>query len=56
MFIVLPFKGMPVAGGWQINLIATGLMVNAAWGLGTALLLHLASNRFMEWRTQKSPE
>ena len=56
LFIVLPLKGMPVAGGWLISLIATGLMVNAAWGLGTALLLHLASNRFMEWRTHQSSE
>ena len=39
LFIVLPLRGQPVAGGWRLNLIATGLMVNGAWGVGTALLL-----------------
>ena len=39
LFVVLPLRGQPVAGGWQPNLIATGLMVNGAWGVGTALLL-----------------
>ncbi|MBD2204119.1 hypothetical protein H6G33_28560 [Calothrix sp. FACHB-1219] len=41
LFVVLPLKGMPIAGGWQPNLIITGLIVNSAWGLGTALLLKL---------------
>ncbi|HHP7231060.1 MAG TPA: hypothetical protein ACFCUY_09395 [Xenococcaceae cyanobacterium] len=39
--IVAPLKGIPVAGSG----IATGLMVNGAWGLGTALLLQLVTNR-----------
>lgn len=39
LFLVLPLKGMPVAGGWQLSLIATGILVNAAWGLGTVLIL-----------------
>lgn len=26
LFVVLPLKGMPVAGGWQLSLIATGLL------------------------------
>ncbi|NJK48777.1 hypothetical protein HC931_11875 [Candidatus Gracilibacteria bacterium] len=45
LFVVSPLKGMPVAGGWDFRLIATGLMLNGAWGLGTALLLQLAVNK-----------
>jgi hypothetical protein len=41
LFIVSPLKGLPLAGGGQISVIVTGLLVNAAWGLGTALLLRL---------------
>lgn len=37
-FVVLPLKGLPVGGGWHPAGIATGLIVNGAWGLGTALL------------------
>ena len=44
LFIVLPLRGQPIAGGWQLNLIVTGLMVNGAWGVGTALLLQWLSN------------
>ena len=39
LFVVMPLKGMPVAGGWQPNLIATGLMVNGAWAAGVAIAL-----------------
>ncbi|EWY40458.1 hypothetical protein N825_34755 [Skermanella stibiiresistens SB22] len=38
-FIVQPVKGMPVAGGWQAAGMLTGILVNGAWGLGTALIL-----------------
>ena len=38
-FVVLPLKGQPLGGGWQPTAMTTGLLVNAAWGLGTALLL-----------------
>jgi hypothetical protein len=41
LFIVAPLKGLPIAAGGQISIIITGLLVNAAWGLGTALLLRL---------------
>lgn len=44
LFIVLPLRGQPFAGEWQPNLIATGLMVNGAWGLGTALLMQWLPN------------
>lgn len=37
--VVAPLKGLPVAGGGGPSVLATGLLVNAAWGLGTALLL-----------------
>ena len=39
LFVVSPLKGMPFAGGWELQRIATGLMLNGAWSLGTALLL-----------------
>ncbi len=38
-FIVFPLKGIPAGGGWKLSGIVTGLMVNAAWGIGTALML-----------------
>jgi hypothetical protein len=37
--VVLPLKGMPAGGGWGLSGLAFGLMVNGAWGLGTALIL-----------------
>jgi hypothetical protein len=42
-FIVLPLKGAPVGGGWRPAGIATGLLVNGAWGVGTAVFLRLLS-------------
>ena len=51
LFVVSPLKGMPFAGGWEIKRIATGLMLNGAWGLGTALLLQFAVGRL---NTQRS--
>jgi hypothetical protein len=43
--IVLPLKGLPVGGGWQPAGIATALLVNGAWGFGTALLLWFGAER-----------
>jgi hypothetical protein len=40
-FVVAPLKGAPVAAGWKPAAMATGLLVNGAWGFGTALLLRL---------------
>jgi hypothetical protein len=40
-FVVAPIKGLPIAAGWQVNRMITGLVINGAWGLGTALLLAL---------------
>jgi hypothetical protein len=38
-FVVAPLKGLPVAGGGRPAAIAIALLVNGAWGFGTALLL-----------------
>lgn len=37
-FVVAPLKGLPMAGGWQLPRMLTGLVVNGVWGLGTALI------------------
>jgi hypothetical protein len=38
-FAVFPLKGLPLGAGWKPSAMATGLMVNGAWGLGTAFFL-----------------
>ena len=38
-FVVAPIKGLPLAGGFKVDNMLTGLCVNAAWGLGAGLLL-----------------
>ncbi len=38
LLIVLPLKGQPIAGGWQLKIIGFALLVNGAWGIGTVLL------------------
>jgi hypothetical protein len=40
-FVVAPLKGQPMAGGFAPAAMATGLIVNAAWGLGTGVILLL---------------
>lgn len=42
LLVVMPLKGMAVAGGGNLQLIAGALLLNAAWGLGTALCMRLA--------------
>jgi hypothetical protein len=42
-FVVLPLKGLPAGGGWAPRAIATALLINGAWGLGTALFLRIFS-------------
>jgi hypothetical protein len=50
-FVVAPLKGLPMAADkWQGML--TGLCVNAAWGLGTAILLRL----FARWLEPRGSE
>jgi hypothetical protein len=41
LFVVFPLKGQPVAGGWQPTILIGALLLNGAWGLGTALFLRL---------------
>lgn len=40
-FVIAPLKGQPLAGGFNEAAMATGVLVNAAWGLGTGSLLLL---------------
>lgn len=42
LFVVMPLKGKRMAGGGDPRLVVGALLVNAVWGLGTALLLRLA--------------
>jgi hypothetical protein len=39
LFIVFPLKGMPMAGGWDPKIIVGALLLNGAWGFGSALIL-----------------
>ena len=48
--VVMPIKGMGPAGGWDVKVIVGGLLLNGAWGLGTALLMRLMN------QSQSSPE
>ncbi len=38
-FVVAPLQGAPLMAGGDVRAMLTGLLVNGAWGLGTALLL-----------------
>jgi hypothetical protein len=40
-FVVLPLKGMGVAGGGDPKIIVGALLLNAAWGIGVAVLMRL---------------
>ena len=40
-FVVMPMKGMGLAGGWDPKIIVGALLLNGAWGLGVALLMRL---------------
>ena len=40
-FLVAPLKAQPVAAGWVLAAMAVGVIVNAAWGLGTGIGLAL---------------
>jgi hypothetical protein len=39
LLIVIPLKGMAIAGGWDPKLIVGALILNGAWGLGLALFV-----------------
>jgi hypothetical protein len=45
LMVVMPMKGMPMGGGWHPPLLLTALLVNGAWGIGTALILRLLGDR-----------
>ncbi len=45
LFVVFPLKGFPVAGGWNPQLIAGGLILNGVWGLGVAVFMWLPRSR-----------
>ena len=40
-FIVAPLKAQAIAWNWNIRIIIVVLLINGAWGLGTALLYRL---------------
>ena len=40
-FVIAPFKGQAVMAGGNLHAIATALLVNGAWGLGTGIGLLL---------------
>ncbi|MBD2449959.1 hypothetical protein H6G76_22915 [Nostoc sp. FACHB-152] len=44
-FIVAPLKGQAIAGGGKPGVMITGLLVNAAWGVGTAILFNWFAKR-----------
>lgn len=48
-FVVATLKDQPLAAGGDPRAMLTGVLVNAAWGAGTALLLLLA-HRFHDGR------
>jgi hypothetical protein len=41
--VVAPLKGQPAGG--DAKMLVTGLLVNAAWGVGTALLANVRARR-----------
>jgi len=45
LLVVFPLKGRPFAAGWSPAIWAFALLVNAAWGLGTAAFLRLLVGR-----------
>lgn len=40
-FVVAALKGLPLAAGGNAHRMATGLIINGAWGIGTAIFLML---------------
>ena len=48
-FIVFPLKGQAIAGGWKPEVMTTIVLVNSAWGVGTALLFRW----FTRWFTRR---
>ena len=42
-FVVMTIKGLGAAGGWDPKIIVGALLLNGAWGIGTALLIGMLS-------------
>ena len=40
-FVAFPLKGRPIAAGFIPAHMVVGLLVNGAWGVGTAILYHI---------------
>ena len=49
LLIVVPLKGGPVGAGWQPAVWLTAVLINGAWGLGTALLLPVVAPQLKRW-------
>jgi hypothetical protein len=45
LLLVLPLKGRPMGGGWQLPLLATAFFANGAWGIGAGVFLKALQNR-----------
>ena len=45
LFVVLPLKGQPMAGGGKASVIVGALLLNGAWGIGVACFLRLLQRR-----------
>ena len=41
LFVIRPLEGLPFAADWNTQVIAGGLVLNGAWGLGVALLMRV---------------
>ena len=37
--VVLPLKGRPMGGGWQLPLLVAAFFADGAWGIGTGVFL-----------------
>jgi hypothetical protein len=45
LLVVMPLKGLGVAGGYDPKIVVGALLVNAAWGFGSGLLLRALAPR-----------
>lgn len=46
LFVVLPLKGRPMAGGWRLPALVVPFLVNGFWGIGTGIFLRLFIGSF----------
>lgn len=44
-FVVLPLRGQPIGGGWQAATMLRAFVVNAAFGIGVAVLMRCFERR-----------